>query len=298
MGCEARTAVKLEPSARLSLADAARLALVVVPVGGLSMAALVESRPSLGAVRAVVVRPGFWESYTFTVTTAVIATAMAAMGAAGVGFVLARRARPPRGLALAVLDVNLAMPHLVWAVALAALLTPSGWVARLVASIGFIDRPDQFPILVNDPHGLGIIIHLVTKELPFVLVATLPLAGDRLRDELAQAATLGAPPRSQFRHVYLPRVAPAFVPAVVVVLAFALGGYEPAAVLGVQKPRALAVVAVEWFRDPSLARREDAYALGSILVITTAAIGGGFAFAARRWWWPRRGRSGARGGAT
>ena len=285
--------MKLEQPTRLSVADTARLALVVVPVGGLCLAALADSLPTIAALREVVDLPGFWESYTFTVVVAVAATGVAAGGAAAAGFVIARRPRPPRRSVLGLLHYNIGMPHLVWAVALSTLLAPSGWVARFCATIGVIDRPDQFPILVNDVYGIGIVSHLVTKELPFVLLATLPLIGERLRSELAQTATLGAPPRSQFRHVYLPRIAPALVPATVVVFAFAVGGYEPGAVLGVQRPRTLPVVAVDWFRDSTLARRDHAFAVTAILMATTVVVGATFALAARHAWWPptRRRRS-------
>ena len=286
--------MKLEQQTHLTTGDLARLALVVVPVGGLSLAALAGSLPTFGALREVIALPGFWESYTFTLAVAVVATAMAAGGAAYIGFALARRTRPPGATTLALCNHNLGMPHLVWAVALVALLAPSGWVARLAAAVQLIDRPEQFPVLVNDTRGLGIVLHLVTKELPFVVLATLPLVDSRLRAELAQTSTLGAPPRAQFRHVFLPRIAPALVPAVVVVFAYALGGYEPGAVLGVQRPRTLAVVAVEWFRDPTLARRGDAFAATAILAVTTLVLGGAFAHLARRAWSPARRRHASR----
>ncbi|MGD9706022.1 MAG: hypothetical protein AB7L17_16440 [Ilumatobacteraceae bacterium] len=268
-----------------------------MPVGGLSIAALVDATAtSLGAADGrwstidlsaysdVVTRPGFWEAYWFSLWIAITGTTIAAIGAALLGFAWARRADQRGRVTLSILQYNLGVPHLVWAVALVAVLSPSGWIARLTASAGLIDRPDQFPLLVNDRLGLGIIIHLVTKEVPFLLLASLPLIGPRLRTALAQAATLGAPPRAQLRHVYLPGVAPAFVPALVVVFAYALGAYEPAAVLGVQQPRTLAVVAVEWFRNPDLKFREQAFALSTILLATIAAAGAALLIPTRHWW--------------
>ena len=54
-----------------------------------------------------------------------------------------------------------------------------------------------------------------------------------------------------FRLVYLPAWLRRSCPPSLAAFAFALGAYEPAAVLGVQRPRTLAVVAVEWFRHPT-----------------------------------------------
>ena len=289
--------MKLAAPTRLSRADLLRLSLVLVPVGGLSLAALIDgTATSLGAADGrwsaidlsayfdVVTRPGFWESYGFSLWIALAGTTIAAIGAALLGFVWARRAGQTGRLSLSILQYNLGVPHLVWAVALLAVLSPSGWIARLTAWAGLIDRPDQFPLLVNDRLGLGIILHLVTKEVPFLLLASLPLTGPRLRTALGQAATLGASPRAQLRHVYLPGVAPVFVPALIAVFAYALGAYEPAAVLGVQQPRTLSVVAVEWFRNPDLEFREQAFALSTILLATITFASAALLLATRHWW--------------
>lgn len=289
--------MKLAAPTRLSRADLLRLSLVVVPVGGLSLAALIDATATsvgaadgrwsaidLGAYSDVVTRPGFWESYGFSLWIAFAGTTIAAIGAAMLGFAWARRARRAGRLSPSILQYNLGVPHLVWAVALVAVLSPSGWIARLTAWAGLIDRPDQFPLLVNDRLGLGIIVHLVTKEVPFLLLASLPLTGPRLRTALGQAATLGAPPRAQLRHVYLPGIAPVFVPALIAVFAYALGAYEPAAVLGVQQPRTLSVVAVEWFRNPDLKFREQAFALSTILLATITFASAALLIATRHWW--------------
>ena len=290
--------MNLEPSTHLTRLDLARLALVVVPVGALSLAALFDalstslgvsrgtgwSSVDLSAYRDVLRRSGFWTSYGFSLWVAFAGTVLAAIGAMLVGFRWTRRADRKGRLTLSILQFNVGIPHLVWAVALVAVLSPSGWLARLSTSVGLIDRPSQFPLLVNDRFGVGIILHLVSKELPFLVLASLPLTGPRLRAGLAQAATLGASPRSQLRHVYLPGVAPAFLPALVAVFAYALGAYEPAAVLGVQRPRALSVVAVEWFRDPNLRLREQAFALSTILLVTIAAFAAALLLSTRRWW--------------
>ena len=289
--------MKLTAPTRLSRADVLRLWLVVVPVGGLSLVALIDalatslgagngqwSAIGLSAYSDVVTRSGFWESYWFSLWIAIAGTTIAAIGAALLGFAWTSRADRRGRLTLSILQYNLGVPHLVWAVALVALLSPSGWIARLTAWAGLIDRPDQFPLLVNDRLGLGIILHLVTKEVPFLLLASLPLTGPRLRTALGQAATLDASPRAHLRHAYLPGVAPAFVPALIAVFAYALGAYEPAAVLGVQQPRTLAVVAVEWFRDPDLRLRAQAFALATILLATIAVTGAALLLVTRHWW--------------
>ena len=264
-----------------------RLAPALVPVAVLSIAAVIDAvSTSLGlgasssgrgatvaAYRSLFASPGFWPALGFSLWVAIVGTAVSVVVASLVGFAWIHRPGRQRRVQLWMFQLNLSLPHLVWATALTATLSQSGWLARLSASVGLIHRPGQFPVLVNDTHGLGIIAHLVSKEVPFVAVALLPLLGRRLQLQLRQASTLGAAPVAQFRHVYLPAVAPALVPAALAVFAFALGGYEPSAVLGVRQPRTLAVVIIDRFRDPNLARRSEAFALSVVLLAATALFG-------------------------
>lgn len=284
-------------SRRRHLGTALRLAPAVAPVLVLCGWAAVDgvaasfgsgagssgSGAGTAAYGRVLSHPGFWPAYGFSLWIAAAGTLIAVCGAVAVGFAWTSRPGRRRTVQLWVLQVNVSLPHLVWAVALVATFSPSGWVSRLAATAGLIDRPDQFPLLVNDHFGVGIIGHLVTKEVPFLVLASLPLAGHRLAGQLRQAATLGAPRWAQLRLVYLPGVAPALVPASLAAFAFALGAYEPAAVLGVQRPRTLAVVAVEYFRDPDLARRADAFVLSAVLLTTTVGVALVAWAVARRW---------------
>lgn len=262
-------------------------------VGGLSIAALVDSVTSsvtgdgdatgLSAFRLVTNLPGFWASYWFSVYVALGGTTLAAVGAVVLGHGWCRRPRSRR-TSVAVLQFNIGIPHLVWAVALVALLSPSGWISRVTSSLGFSNGSRGFPVLVNDRYGIGILLHLASKELPFVLLATLPLAGAATRRALAQGATLGAGSAAQLRHIYLPAIAPALVPATIASFAFGLGGYEPGAVLGVQRPRTLAVVALEWFRSPDLSMRRQAFVVAVLMMTTVAVVGVAVSVATRGWW--------------
>ena len=63
----------------------------------------------------------------------------------------------------------LATPHAAFAIGLAFLLAPSGWLLRGLSPwlTGF-DFPPPWPT-TQDPWGLGLIAALVLKEIPFLL---------------------------------------------------------------------------------------------------------------------------------
>jgi putative spermidine/putrescine transport system permease protein len=296
--------------------QALRLGPAVVVVGGLSAyAAAIVVRQSLGlglgfgsgvgpgggaggdaggasleAYRRLVEADGFWRSIGFTLWVASVGTALAVLGAVAILWHWTSRPGRARRFDLWILQLNLSIPHVVWTVALLATFSQSGWASRIVAAVGLIESPGEFPVLVRDSFGVGIIGHLVTKELPFLVLVGAPLAGRRLVPLAQTAATLGAGPLATLRRVFVPAMAPVLVPAALVAFAFAVGAYEPASALGVSDPRTLSVVALDRYRDPDLGVRADAQAISVALAFVVAVVAV-IVWSLTRRWFPRRATS-------
>jgi putative spermidine/putrescine transport system permease protein len=178
------------------------------------------------------------------------------------------------GGGLLALNANLAIPHLVWAVALLLILAQSGLLARLAAALGVIEAPAEFPVLVRDRHGLGVILHYVGKEIPFltlIVLAVLRTQGDAYG---AVAATLGAGPWMRLRRVTLPLVWPGLAAGALLVFAYVFSAYEVPALLGVRYPRALAVLALDYFLNPDLNRRAEGMAISMIMALVVIGVAG------------------------
>lgn len=222
-------------------------------------------RIGFDAYRRVLDSPTFWESARFSLWIASMSTALAVTAGTLVSWWWVSRPGRVRRIDLWMIHVAVSVPHIAWAVALAAIVSQSGLFARFAAGAGLIDRPAEFPVFLADRAGVGIIAHLAGKEAAFVTLVTLPLATRRARTAVVTAATLGASRAQRFRTVFLPAIAPALLPATAVVFAFSMGAYEPPAVLGGQRPRTLSVVALDHFRDADLGRRADAFAVSSLI---------------------------------
>lgn len=94
----------------------------------------------------------------------------------------------------------LAVPHAAFAIGLAFLIAPSGWLLRAVSpwATGF-DAPPPWPT-TQDPWGLGLIAVLVAKEVPFLLWAAATQlqredTGLRWARELDAARSMGYTPQ-------------------------------------------------------------------------------------------------------
>lgn len=206
-----------------------------------------------------------------TLKLATLATVISAIGALALALGLREFARRNRLVNL-LLQIPLAVPHLAMAGALITVIAPSGLLARLVYTAGFIEQPADFPALINDRYGAGIVLAYVLKEVPFIALMTLALLA-RLGDEYEQAArVLGASAWQRFRYVTLPLLAPAVVTSSLIVFAFIFGAFEVPFILGRPYPAMLSVVAQQRYMDVNLMARPGAIALAVVSAVLTAGL--------------------------
>lgn len=232
-----------------------------------------ESSLSLDAYQSLFSGQELWDSLVFTLYLSLASTALAL----GLGVTIAlafRRLFSGSRFGAFMLQLNLPVPHLVGALAMLLLLGQSGLLARVADSVGLINGPGAFPALVFDPGGVAIIAEYVWKEAPFFALITLAALGSVAEDFEGVAGTLGAGRWQRFRHVTLPLIAPAVLPASVVVFAFTFGAFEVPLILGGSFPEALPVLAYRNFTNVDLAARPEALAAGVVMmaIITLATL--------------------------
>lgn len=199
-----------------------------------------------------------------------------------------------------VLSPMLAVPHAAFAIGLAFLIAPSGWLLRLLSpwATGH-DAPPPWPT-TQDPWGLGLIAVLVAKEVPFLLwaAATQLQRADtavRLERELDAARSMGYTRQAAWWRVLWPQLWPRLTGPLIAVLAYSLTVVDMALVIGPTSPPTLSVLAWQWLldADPGL------NAQGAAAAWLLAAVAGAAALAVRaltRWLhWRQRWVRGTRG---
>lgn len=264
----------------LRLAPALAIALLIGPVvAGLAGVALPAfgyfpalggTGLSLGPWRQLLAEPGLATSVGLSLWTglasALIATAITLLFLAGWShtraFAWMRRTLSPL----------LSVPHAAAALGLAFLISPSGWLVRLVSPWATgLDRPPDL-LTVHDPAGLAMIAALVAKEVPFLLLMALAALPQTDADRLTRVATgLGYGRIAGFVYAVLPRLYPQLRLPIFAVIAFATATVEVAIVLGPTTPAPLAVRLVGWMGDPDLSRRFSASAGALLQVGVTGA---------------------------
>jgi putative thiamine transport system permease protein len=209
------------------------------------------------------------------------------------GFVRQRMDALLRGV-----PVMLATPHAAFAIGLVFLIAPSGWLLRALSPwlTGF-EWPPAWPT-TQDPWGLGLILALTAKEIPFLLwTAATQLQRDdvrqRWRAEHTLAQTLGYSPQLAWWRVVWPQLAPRLFWPLLAVLAYGLTVVDMALVIGPASPPTLAVLAWQWLQDADLAVNARGAAAGGVLTLAVLGAGLGWRAVQHR----RRNISGRRGTA-
>lgn len=210
--------------------------------------------------QAALTTGGLCESLIYSLAVAATVTTFATVGSIGLAMVAPRFRES--ALALALLCIPLATPTAVLAFMVYQILSPGGFLARIAYWVGLIEFPGQFPVLVNDPYAVGIIIAQTSSALPLLtlfFLKTWRAAGVDRYCHLAES--LGASHRQARCRVALPMLLRRGRPMILLVFLLNLGSYEAPLLLGRQSPQMFSVLTQRRFGQFNLLERPEAFAL-------------------------------------
>ena len=213
----------------------------------------------------------FLDSLWFTLKVALITTALSMVIAIIVALAL-RENFAGKKITLFLFQYNLCIPHMVVAMMMIMLLSQTGILSSLAYQLGLIESATEFPWLVKDSKGLGIIITFVWKYFPYIGLSVLGILQGASREYEAQAATLGVGKVKRFFHVILPTILPATSAASIIVFSAAFGEYEIPALLGSTSHRMLSIMVYIKYCDLSTRNIPQAYAMMTMMMLVLACI--------------------------
>ncbi len=246
--------------------------LIVLLIGYGTIAAFIESTRSpdgfsLSIYQELLGQEQFIDSFVYSLKIALIS----AMLSVSIGFLLVRAAYPklrnmfPRLVAW----LPMLFPHFVWGYMLFLLLGQTGFISDKMIALGMIDSAATFPVLFNDPQGIGIILTYIWKEVPFVILLLLPVYEQLPHDRKELVTALGGKRFAAFRYVEWPYVFPVLLEAFVIIFAFIFSAYEVPALLGTTYPKMVPVLSYDWFFGADWSKQPAAYA---VMILTALVI--------------------------
>lgn len=249
--------------------------------------AIGETRFTLTAYTALLRSSEFWESLELTLRVATLSSLLAAILGAGIAislFMLNKSANSG-GTQIwhRLFQLPLTIPHLVGGYIIVLLFMQSGFISRIFANLGMIDAITEFPVLVNDSFGWGIILTYAWKEAPFVSLLIYPVLSRIHRSWRDVARVFGASNWNFIREIVLPVILPAWTIATFIVFVFTFSAFEVPFLLGVTYPTVLPVYSYQLYTSGTLADRPEALAVNIVLAVLTVLLGLVVYYFSKRW---------------
>jgi putative spermidine/putrescine transport system permease protein len=209
----------------------------------------------------------FWFSLCISLCSSIIAVILGVLFA-----YLLFQNKNKKGIEKFIYRVPIVVPHVVAALLVYNVLSQSGIMPRVLYGLGIIQNQNEFPLLLFDKYGIGVIIAYLWKEIPFVAMVVYTVLGN-LNDKLSEVSlNLGANKRQTFYHVLLPLLMPSILSSFIIIFAFSFGAFEVPYLLGPTSPRALPVLAYIEYTSPDLTSRPYAMALNSLITVFSVVL--------------------------
>lgn len=235
----------------------------VIPAFGLT-------EPTLDYYREILTKPDMVKSVLYSLRIAFFSALFST--AAGVLLcALLVTGRRTKGKMMRIVQLPIIVPHVVVALFVINICSQNGLLARIACALGLIGEQQEFPALIYDARGLGIMLAYLWKEIPFIVYFVIALMAN-IDGKLGEAAVnLGAGRVQTFFRVTLPLCANTIYSGFLIIFVFALGAYELPFILGATTPKALPVQAYIQYTHPDLRNRPYAMALNGLIIIISLA---------------------------
>ncbi|SJZ37593.1 ABC transporter permease [Selenihalanaerobacter shriftii] len=163
------------------------------------------------------------------------------------------------------------VPHIIASLLVFLFFTQSGLLSRLLYHFGILEQITDFPNLIFDQWGIGIIFVYLWKEIPFIALVVYTVLKHINTSFEEVAANLGANQRQIFWNIYFPLSLPSIGSAFIIVFAFSFGAFEIPFLLGPTYPNTLPVMAYQNYISSDLTQRP--YAMVIVMILTIISFG-------------------------
>lgn len=159
------------------------------------------------------------------------------------------------------------IPYLLVAFFIIIMFSRTGFVSRWLVHIGIINDFSQFPVLVYDQKGIGIILAMTIKGAAFVCVIAVH-AIMRINYRYAYVANaLGASQKQAFLKVILPMLEPVIIWSSCILIAYNLGAYDVPNLIGGIKPEMLSIKMWHLYQRPSVENIQGVMSYNALLLV-------------------------------
>jgi len=216
-------------------------------------------------------RGELWSSFGLSLYIAFVTVVLTV----SLALVLALYLRRPLGYgALSyIIYFPLALPATVAAFLVFQLFSGAGYASRILIRLGLIDGIDQFPGLVHDAFGIGIILAHLGLAVPFFILLFVEIYNTEKVAALAQVAqTLGARRRDVLYRVTVPILLTRCFTNIILLFIAVLGSYEIPLLLGRQAPQMVSVLTMRKYAMFDIAQKPEAFIVALLYTVLVLVL--------------------------
>ncbi|WP_300558656.1 ABC transporter permease subunit [Companilactobacillus sp.] len=182
-------------------------------------------------------------TFLFSVFSAFLACAIGLM----LALIFKNKLADQNGMLTKMIQIPVMLPHIFVILALFQLISQTGVLSGMLTNLGWLKSSNDFPLLLNDPGQIGVLITYLWKEIPFVIVSLMLILRQMNTDFQDVARNLGANKWQIFWQITLPLLQPALINVFIINFSFNFGSYEVPFLLGSQQKELLPVYIYDFY---------------------------------------------------
>lgn len=217
---------------------------------------------TLANYQQVLTDPFFQKSLGYSCYLALTATFLSLLLGALLAFLLLKVKNP---WLHTIIRLPISLPHLIVALMIMQLVSQSGIISRFLFHLGVIQEIGQFPLLIHDTGGIGIILVFLYKEIPYVAITILAILQQLQLGYIEVAKNLGASNFRIFFSVILPMIQKTIMTLFIILFCFTFASFEVPFLLGNPSNQTVALTAYDLFTQVDLTTRPQAFALNFVM---------------------------------
>ena len=227
--------------------------------------------PSGESYQKVLSSRTFWRSLGFTSYIALVTAGISTIAGFFISYLFFRIPHKWQRLTV-VYKIFLILPHISVAYLVLLLLSQTGIISSIFYHAGIIDDYMDFPVLIFDNQGIGIIVGYILKEIPFSILMISALMKTIPNDYLTTAEMLGASRWRIIRLLIIPHTMPAILSSFFILYLYTFGAFEMPFILGGSKPTMLSIAVYDLLFRKDFIHRPEAMAMLTIMLLVNILI--------------------------
>ncbi|TXD83560.1 ABC transporter permease subunit [Subsaximicrobium wynnwilliamsii] len=213
----------------------------------------------------------FWTSILFSFYVAVTSIVLSLVFS--LSMALSWKKALQKGALSTAMYLPLCFPGTVMAFFMFQLLSKSGFLSRLGFTAGILSELNQFPALINDAYGIGIIITSVVLITPFfVILFSNMYRSENIANYKQLASTFGATKLQLLTKVTLPILLKKSSVTIYLFVIFVMGSYEIPLLLGRQSPQMISVAILQKIQRFNLYDIPKGFAMSILYVLIIISV--------------------------